>query len=128
MLEEFRQEGLEEPQFEDMGTDFRVIFKRKVFDNQNADANETKVDTNNETVNDTNQCCDANTWEMEEASFDKRVFLAMQKDKNITVNKLVELLRTSRSTVLRSIKRLKDGGRVRRLGGNRRGEWAVVEI
>ena len=128
MLEEFRQEGLEEPQFEDMGTDFRVIFKRKVFDNQNADTNETKVDTNIETVNDTNQCCDANTWEMEEASFDKRVFLAMQKDKDITVNKLVELLRTSRSTVLRSIKRLKDGGRVRRIGGNRRGEWAVVEI
>lgn len=118
ILEEFRQEGLEEPQFMDLESDFRVIFKR-----QGTDGRKSMPDTNTDT-NDTN---DTNILEGAYAPVDKRIYLAMQRDKGITVSKLVELLKISRSTVLRSIKRLKEDGYVVRVGDNRTGQWAVVK-
>lgn len=83
--------------------------------------------TSNDTNNDTNDTNDTNKLEGSDVSVDKRIYLAMQRDEGITVSKLVELLKISRSTVLRSIKRLKAGGYVVRVGDNRTGQWAVVK-
>lgn len=118
ILEEFRQEGLVEPQFVDMGADFRVIFKRRhIFDTN--DTNDTNADTKGETINDTNAA---------EDSIDEKICEAMQHDNEVTVNKLAERLHTSRSTVLRSIKRLKNNGQLQRIGDNRNGKWQVINV
>lgn len=115
ILEEFRQEGLAEPQFVDMGADFRVIFKRRNV----SDTDDTNVDTKGETINDTI---------VNEDSMDEKICRLMQDDSEVTVNKLAESLNTSRSTVLRSIKRLKNKGQVKRIGDNRNGKWLVVGV
>lgn len=118
ILEEFRQEGLVEPQFVDMGADFRVIFKRRhIFDTNDTD--DTNADTKGETINDTNDT---------EDSIDEKICEIMQQDNEVTVNRLAERLHTSRSTVLRSIKRLKNNGLVQRIGDNRNGKWQVVNV
>ncbi|WP_177241798.1 ATP-binding protein [Selenomonas ruminantium] len=106
ILEEFRQEGLVEPKLVDMGADFRVIFKRRnIFDTDDTD------DTN-----------------ATEDSIDEKICEIMQQDNEVTVNRLAERLHTSRSTVLRSIKRLKNNGLVQRIGDNRNGKWQVVNV
>ncbi|SFB15034.1 RNA-binding domain-containing protein [Selenomonas ruminantium] len=118
ILEEFRQEGLVEPQFVDMGADFRVIFKRRhIFDTNDTD--DANTDTKGETINDTNAT---------EDSIDEKICEIMQQDNEVTVNRLAERLHTSRSTVLRSIKRLKNNGLVQRIGDNRNGKWQVVNV
>lgn len=121
ILEEFRQEGLVEPQFVDMGADFRVIFKRRhIFDtNDTDDTDDTNVDTKGETINDTNAT---------EDSIDEKICEIMQQDNEVTVNRLAERLHTSRSTVLRSIKRLKNNGQLQRIGDNRNGKWQVINV
>lgn len=90
-----------------------MIFKRRNV----SDTDDTNADTKGETINDTI---------VNEDSMDEKICRLMQDDSEVTVNKLAESLNTSRSTVLRSIKRLKNKGQVKRIGDNRNGKWQVV--
>jgi fido (protein-threonine AMPylation protein) len=73
---------------------------------QETEGNDT-VKFKNDTVNDT-------------------VFSLIQKDNKITAAKLAEQLGIGIATVKRELKRLKDSGKIERIGSDKTGEWKVV--
>ncbi|MDR0970675.1 MAG: Fic family protein [Lentimicrobiaceae bacterium] len=66
------------------------------------------VKTENDTVNDT-------------------VFSLIKQNNKITANEISERLKMSLSTVRRKIKKLKDNGKIERIGSDKTGHWKVIE-
>jgi predicted HTH transcriptional regulator len=55
------------------------------------------------------------------------VFSLIHQNEKITAKEMSERLEISLSTVRRAIKSLKDGGKIVRMGSDKRGHWKIME-
>ena len=104
MISECAEHGLKEPEFELIGTDFRVTLYRQL---QKADKESPSG------------------YHLDEV--ESLVLNALRTDGNITIDELSEKIHASRSSVKRAISSLKDQKRIIRKGNNRNGSWAVQD-
>ncbi len=51
----------------------------------------------------------------------------MKQNRNITIFELTKKLKTSRITILRRIKKLKDIGLITRIGSDKKGYWKILK-
>jgi Fic family protein len=56
----------------------------------------------------------------------KSVLELIKSNKNVTVDELADQLKKNRRTILRYIKKLKDEGKLKRIGSNKNGCWEII--
>ena len=112
ILEEFRQSRLQEPQFIDMESDFRIVFLRSSL------INDTKVDVNDTKVNTDG----TSSFLMEDI-----ICKTLQQNPSITQAELASTLSINGSTIKRLMKIMQMEKKIARQGNHRFGSWIVLK-
>lgn len=138
ILEEFRQSGLHEPEFIDMESDFRIVFKRPLFshdtksgiDDTKTETNDTKNDpddTNHDTKRDTDDTDHGtNDTNNTPLSMEEKICMELRKNPAITQKELSAILSISETTLKRMMKKMRDKKQIDRRGARRSGVWVVL--
>ena len=110
MREEMKKMNLPEPEFESLRGTFKVTFRKEK-------TNETvKNFTENCTDNFTENCTDRET----------RVLELLKENPTITQLELANKLKTSRRTISTVLSKLKEKGKIERVGSDRKGYWKIL--
>ena len=110
MREEMKKMNLPEPEFENLRGTFKVTFRKEKA------AETVKNFTENCTDNFTENCTDRET----------RVLELLKENPTITQLELANKLKTSRRTISTVLSKLKEKGKIERVGSDRKGYWKIL--
>ena len=92
-------------------------------DYTNNDTDETKNDTD-ETNNDTDTDTDKNETAL--MKIEEIVINLVEMNEKISINEIIEKTNKSRSTIQRTINKLKNSGKLMRVGNTKTGHWVII--
>lgn len=108
-----KEYGLQEPVFEELGDGFLVTMFRKP--------------TNH--INQTNQSNQIDVEERQDITFsdlENRIIGVLKMSPDATTKEIMKKLKITDNQVKYYIKKLKDDGKIERVGTNRKGSWKVM--
>lgn len=110
-IEDMKEYGLPEPEFQNLDIGFRINLYRRSYTNVNSIVSDSKVPkSHGDTLDDT---------------LENKISEIMIQNPSVTQNKISETLSISVATVKRAIKQMTENGIIERTGGRRYGEWVV---
>lgn len=113
-----KEYGLPEPIFEELGDGFMVTMLRKP-------TNQTKPTKPTNQTNQSNQLeSDANG--NENTSVENKMIVLIKQQPDVTTKEIMQNLGITNNQVKYYIKKLKDDGKIERLGTNRKGLWRIL--
>ncbi|MCC8045029.1 MAG: putative DNA binding domain-containing protein [Clostridiales bacterium] len=140
IMDEAKEYGLREPELLDRGSDFRMnLFRKKpVFDQygvvdprlvahvKETDETSLKTDETNLETNETNET-DKSVTKAQLSREEECLLEAIRKKPEITQKQLHESTGISLATVKRSLPKLQQIGKLKRIGNRRSGKWEVKD-
>lgn len=110
-----KEYGLPEPIFEEFGDGFMVTMIRKP----------TKPTKPTNQTNQTNQLESINENSGDNVSVEKKLIILLKQQPDITTKEIMKTLGITNNQVKYYIKKLKDDGKIKRVGTNRKGFWGI---
>lgn len=138
LIREMKEQELQEPEFIDMESAFRVnLYRAKNFDTETVEQKGETVETETETLEPKNETAETvNETEGTDARAEKQSVLLSDAEKTaltvlaehpyMTQKELAEILGVSLSTVKRMLPALQKKNVLARTGGDRYGKWKVL--
>lgn len=114
-----KEYGLQEPAFEELGDGFLVTLFRKPTNQTNRSNQTNQSEESNQTDAEQNQ--DTNVSDLE-----YRIIELLKTWPNATTKEITKQLEITDNQVKYYIKKLKDNGKIERVGTNRKGSWKVI--
>lgn len=114
-----KEYGLQEPAFEELGDGFLVTMFRKPTNQTNRSNQTNQSEESNQTDAEQNQ--DTNVSDLE-----YRIIELLKTWPNATTKEITKQLEITDNQVKYYIKKLKDNGKIERVGTNRKGSWKVI--
>jgi len=115
----FRDAGKPDPFFEELGDGFMITLYK------GAITNETKKIAENVTENVTENVIE-NVIENVVENRHGLIILKIKQNNTITIDQLAAVFKITRRTIIRDIDRLKEEGRIKRIGPAKGGHWEVI--
>jgi predicted HTH transcriptional regulator len=110
-----REYGIADPEFVELGTDFRVnIYRTKKESGSIHPGGDEQINEHDEQINE------------HLTSTDSAVLRQIRLNPSVTIQELVPVIGKSRATITRSIKALRETGVIRRDGSNKSGQWRII--
>jgi predicted HTH transcriptional regulator len=122
--------GLPLPNFELEGFFMVTLMRDSYFKRKNGgqlsitDTDDTDNDTDTDTDDTDN---DTDKKETSLKRIEERVINLIEVNKNISINEIVEKTNKSRSTIQRTINKLKNSEKLMRVGNTKTGHWVIIK-
>lgn len=106
MREEMKKLGLPEPEFYSLRGDFKVVFRKKILDNEQK---WTEVDRKEQM-----------------SEFEKEIISLIKTNSKITQQEMCKITGAGRTTITNNLRRLKQNNIIERIGSDRNGYWKIL--
>lgn len=106
MREEMKKLGLPEPEFYSLRGDFKVVFRKKILDNEQK---WTEVDRKEQM-----------------SEFEKEIISLIKTNSKITQQEMCKITGVGRTTITNKLRRLKQNNIIERIGSDRNGYWKIL--
>lgn len=106
------KQGLPEPEYEVAGEFVRIVFRRSVPEVVQGDISVIQIDSKSKEKS-------------KEKTLDK-VYRLILENRKITTAELSELCGVGENSIYKTVRKLRESGRIVRKGGDKGGEWEII--